>query len=367
MQFTARCFGPGLPGAGSVLPVTLDDGALTVELPGGQRRSVPPGALGLRRAGFNGASWELSWSDAGGAWALIVDDPRVQQALAAQPPAALAAAVAAIGREQRRGRMRRGLGLSAIALWLALPLLALLMLVVLARPLAGWAVQFVPVEREQALGEWFFKAQRARIELLENTAAAEAVRVIGERLTQGSHYDYRWYVADDPSINAYAIPGGIVVVHSGLIEAADSAEEVAGVLAHEVQHIEQRHSLRALAHEAGLSLALLLVFGDAAGAADVARRLSALSFSREQEREADRLGLVALQRAGIDPSGMLRIFAKLAAESAESAVAPPQWLSTHPATGERIEALRKALPETCRGCEPLPFDWAQVRASVAGG
>lgn len=363
MQFTALTYGPGLPPTGARLPVRLDGFQLGLSLPDGHLRSAPLGQVQASAGGFNDTVWRLEWSDPQGRWAVLIDDPALQQQLTAKPPAALAATLAQLRGGQRRSRTLRGVGYGALAAWFLLPVILLGVLVWNADALIGRLSGLVTVAQEQKLGDQVWKAQRTRLRLIENTPANAAVEAIGQRLSQGSAYTYRWYVARDPSINAFAIPGGVIVVHSGLIEAAKTPEQLAGVLAHEVQHVEQRHSLKAMAQSLGTMAALGLVFGDVSGLAQIAASLSQLSYSRDAEREADRRGLDSLRRARIDPAGMVAMFATLAKQN--EGLTPPAMLSSHPATEERMERLRTAVAEGAPWpSEPLPLDWAAVQASV---
>lgn len=364
LALPGRLFGPELAPAGVTVRATLDAVQLSLSLNDGRRFAAPLTQLALRRAGFDGAQIELSWSAADARHALLVDDADAIRRLLAGAPEALQPQLTQLGAQRRRAGLRRGLGLSAIAIWLGLPLLALLALLLSARPLAGWVAGLVPLAQEQRLGDAVFQAQRAGgLQLIADGAAQRAVEAIGARLTAGSRYTYRWHVAREPSLNAFAIPGGIVVVHSGLIAAAGSAHELAGVLAHEVEHVERRHSLKALLQQAGLRLAIGAVLGDFGIAGDAAGRLSGLQFSRDNEREADALGLQRLYRCGIDPRGMLRLFAKLDAEAGGRA--PPAWLASHPPTPDRLQQLTRQIGE--RGppaLRPLDIDWAAVQASL---
>jgi Zn-dependent protease with chaperone function len=358
-----RLFGPGLAPAGVVVDARLDAVQLGVELPDGRRLSSPLSQLALRNAGFDGAQLEIAWAQNEARYALLIEEAAAISRLRTEAPNGLQPAINSVLSQRRRAGIRRRLGLSAVAIGLALPLLALLLLFLAARPLAGWVAGFIPLAQERQLGEMVFKAQTPKLDLIENTAANDAIQRIGERLAQGSRYRYRWYITRDASLNAFAIPGGIVVVHSGLIMAADSAEELAGVLAHEIEHVELRHSLKAMMQQAGLRLAIGAVVGDFGIAGDAAGRLSALQFSRDSEREADMRGLDRLIRAGIDPQGMLRLFGKLDAQA--TGTAAPAWLASHPATPERIEQLRKRIDEIERpSLQPLDLDWPAVQASL---
>lgn len=363
MRVQAQVFGPELPAGGAALPVRLAAGRLTLTLPDGRVHGVPLACLVLRRGGFNELTWHLQWQEPDGTWSVSIDDAVQQRALLAAPPAGLEAQLAALGRAGRRQTLGRGFGWSLLAGWLLVPLLAIALLVWQAEAITGWIAARVPIAREVQLGDLVFARERPRLTLIENTAANRAVEMIGARLTADSRYRYRWFVARDASVNAYAIPGGIVVVHSGLIAVADNAEELAGVLAHEVQHVELRHSLKGMAQQLGITAALAIAVGDSGSAAQLAARLSQLRFSRDQERAADAAALAALRGAGIDPRGLVAIFGKLERDAEAN---PPPFLSTHPATAERIAVIEQAIdaaPQTA--VTPLAIDWSTVRESLA--
>jgi predicted Zn-dependent protease len=150
------------------------------------------------------------------------------------------------------------------------------------------------------------------------------------------------------------MPGGVIVVHTGLIRATRRPEELAGVLAHEVQHVEQRHSLKAVIKEAGLRGLWAALSGDLGGtlAGQAALELGALRFSRDAEREADARGFETLVARDIDPAGMVDFFGTMAQRTGAS---PPAWLSTHPASEARQELLRAMqLALGGRQFPPLP-------------
>lgn len=358
-----RLFGPGLAPAGTLVEARLDAMQLSLRLSDESMPSSALSQLSLRNAGFDGAQLEISWAQNGTRHALLIEDPALIDKLRAQAPLGLQPALARVFAQRTQSRVRRGLGLSAVAIWVALPLIALLLLFLAARPLAGWIAGFVPLQQEQQLGEMVFRSQAAQLTMIEGTAANAALEKIGAQLTQGSRYAYRWHIAKQDQLNAFAIPGGHVVVFSGLIEAADDAGELAGVLAHEVEHVELRHSLKAMMQQAGLRLAIGAVIGDFGIASEAAGRLSGLQFSRESEREADSQGLLRLIRSGIDPRGMLRLFAKL--DTQTKSLAPPAWLNSHPATPQRIAELQKQIEQHDEtASQPLDIDWAAVKQSL---
>jgi predicted Zn-dependent protease len=170
-------------------------------------------------------------------------------------------------------------------------------------------------------------------------------------------------VAIDPRLNAFAVPGGHVVVYTGLLLAADSAEEVAGVLAHEVQHVEMRHALKNLLHNLGWRALLALALGDFSGGVwtGMAEHLGQLGYSRDLEHQADLGGLAALRRAGIAPEGIASFFAKLSRQGGGQI----DLLSTHPASSARMQALQRAMAaQGAYTASPLPYDWRALQASL---
>jgi Zn-dependent protease with chaperone function len=353
----ARVFGPGLPPAGQ--DCTWQRDSALISWPQGRIR-LPATAGEVRVAGFDLQGIELAWQDprigAGsqGRWALQVLNAGDAARLRAAPPAGWQEAFANLAGHRRARRGKLVLGWSALLLFLALPLLLVLGFFLVADDLAGWAAGRVSVQQEVALGDAGFAAMKPRLALRDDSEAAAMLRELGARLTRGSAYTYRFHLVQDKSINAFAMPGGIVVVHSGLLAATRSPEELAGVLAHEVQHVELRHSLKSIMKQMGLSAVWAMASGDLAAAmtGKAAQRIMGLKFSRDAEREADASGLDALLRAGIDPAGMPAFFATLD----KAGAAPPALLSTHPASDARREALAARLQALgARTFEPLPY------------
>ena len=187
---------------------------------------------------------------------------------------------------------------------------------------------------------------------------------IGRTLTAGSRYQYRWLIKQDDTVNAFAMPGGIIVVHTGLLRQAGDPGELAGVLAHEVQHVEQRHSLRQMISSLGWGALVGVTIGDISTVASMlAHQAGTLYFSRDMEEEADRLGLLALQRAQIRPDGMLRFFQKL---DDKDKGATPGWISSHPQTAARAQQIESLIAsKPCPACVPLASKhWQAMKAAL---
>jgi predicted Zn-dependent protease len=187
-----------------------------------------------------------------------------------------------------------------------------------------------------------------------------------------SAYKFRVIVVDDDAtVNAYAVPGGQVVLLRGLVERARTPEELAGVLAHELQHVLHRHATRLLLQHASTGLLLVAVSGDLTGAMaygiESARVLGTLSYSRYLESEADADGLRMLLASDINPQGMIAFFESMRAAE-HGAGSATRYLTSHPLAADRVDALKQLAAARTGGFRPLlpGRDWADVRR-VCGG
>ncbi len=180
---------------------------------------------------------------------------------------------------------------------------------------------------------------------------------LGGRLTAVSNdpgFGFQFFAIDEASINAFAMPGGYIGVHAGLILAAQSESELAGVLAHEISHVTQRHIARqvyqskqvGIASMVAMGLALLAarsssqVAGAAIAGSQAGAMASQLAFSRDFERESDRLGFDTLQRAGFDVRGMSLFFERLQQATRLYENNATAYLRTHPLTVERLSDMQ---------------------------
>jgi beta-barrel assembly-enhancing protease len=162
---------------------------------------------------------------------------------------------------------------------------------------------------------------------------------------------FSFYIIKDTTVNAFALPGGNVVVHSGLINKSDNWEEVMGVVAHEMAHVSSRHHVRGILSQVGYTYLLSAVFGDFSAAIDfitsIGGNLEAMKYSRDFEYEADRKGMDYMKNAGMTGYGMITFFEKLDKMSQGQANSVMMnMLSTHPATMARIAKLKENLGDT---------------------
>ena len=185
-----------------------------------------------------------------------------------------------------------------------------------------------------------------QVKLSQNQAINDYVDRIGQELAQQSDrpdLPYTFQVVEDDSVNAFATMGGYVYVNTGLIEKADNEAELASVIGHEIGHIEGRHSLEQMKDRA-ISQGILSAAGlDRSQAVQIGVELAVnRNNSRSDELEADQFGLDNLTEAGYAPSGMIGFMKKLLEQGGSSV---PAFLSTHPATSERIERLQAEIPD----------------------
>lgn len=210
---------------------------------------------------------------------------------------------------------------------------------------------------EQLLGEEIMSQIRADSAYLNDAETLDYLNHLGYRLVSVSKshtYNFFFFPIIDHSLNAFALPGGFIAVHSGLFVAAQSESELAGVIGHEIGHVSQRHIARMIdqqRHSAALTIGslLLAILAARAGGGQAATAVAMgsqaamiqnqLGFSRSAEREADRVGLTSLVNAGFDPKGMENFFARLHKNNRYYEAAAPEYLSTHPLTVERISDM----------------------------
>ena len=188
-----------------------------------------------------------------------------------------------------------------------------------------------------------------QVDVVQDGGLQDFVKSIGRRLAaapSAGDYPYEFTLVNDPSINAFALPGGPIFVHSGLIRAADNEAQVAGVLAHEIAHVALRHGTNQASKASILQIpaaAAGILLGDGSATSQIAQigaglglNLLMLKYSRGAETQADALGAKILHEAGYNPIEMARFFETLEKESGGGG---PQFLASHPNPGNRVKAV----------------------------
>ncbi|NEZ03365.1 M48 family metallopeptidase [Wenzhouxiangella sp. XN201] len=252
--------------------------------------------------------------------------------------------------------------------------------------LGGTSTRILSPEEERRFPREFEQYMRASELLVEDPMVRDYFVDMGYRLVSYSdraEENFHFFVLQEPNINAFAAPAGVIALHSGLLLAAQDEHEVAGVVAHEIAHVTQDHLARGMENAqrtalptllASIGLALAAASAGSGGDASQAILLGGMSlaqqfqinYTRQSESEADRIGIQLLARAGYDPHGMTRFFERLNLLSRPMGEGPPEYLRTHPLTVNRIAEARTraerldSKPE--RGDDEFHFVQARLRA-----
>ena len=240
-------------------------------------------------------------------------------------------------------------------------------------------------EQEQNFARDFERFLRANNLLIEDPLIRDYFNDMGFRMVSFSSRStapFSFFVIREPSINAFAAPAGVIGLHSGLILAAHTEAEIAGVVAHEIAHVTQDHLARAMENQQATSLPTMLatlalaVAAGAAGSADASQAVLlsgmglaqqfAINHTRQSEAEADRVGIGLMAAAGFDPKGMAAFFERLNMASRAMGQGPPEYLRTHPLTVNRVaEARSRAEALSVRELrDDSLFHYVQARLRV---
>ena len=228
-------------------------------------------------------------------------------------------------------------------------------------PYQKWAIVagvLISPQQEYGIGQAFFWQLQQSVDLIDDPEVNSYLQTIGARLVSNSDtpsLPFTFFMVPDPSVNAFAAPGGFIGIHSGLLLTSQSEDEMASVLAHEITHVSQRHLLRGFEKSKQLNIAVIagLIAAALLGASDATAGSAALlavqaggvqaqlDFSRAHESEADNLGMLILVRSGFDAQAMPTFFERLQRESRfYTGYSVPEFLRTHPVTISRIADAR---------------------------
>lgn len=231
----------------------------------------------------------------------------------------------------------------------------------------------IPKSWDRQLGEKAFAAYSHQIDFIEDEKVEAGLAGIAAPLVnvwEGSGFEFEFHVANDDAVNAFALPGGIIVVNSGLLLKAKSPEEVAGVIAHEIGHCTRRHQVRRLVQAAGVGIAVHFFLNTPGRLmkeiAEKSSMLIGLSYSRDQEREADEAAWDKMLEAGLNPEALISLFETLKGEQKAMGGSMLTLISTHPGLDERIEYVRwrmASLPEE-KEFREIPLNWQEFQQSL---
>jgi predicted Zn-dependent protease len=235
--------------------------------------------------------------------------------------------------------------------------------------------------QERKLGEDFMRRARRSLGFLDDPELNAYLQSLGNRIVGASdspQRDFRFFLINDPSINAFAVPGGFIGVHTGLILAAQSEAELASVLAHETAHITQHHIPRLMAEQeratlpamAAILASILLASSGKPGAeagivaTQAALAQQGLNYTRAFEEEADRIGMQLLAKSGLDANAMPSFFERMQALNRYNESSLPEFLRTHPVTTNRIADARNRAAQYPVRPRPDSADFHYARAKL---
>lgn len=234
--------------------------------------------------------------------------------------------------------------------------------------IAGIITPLIPVAWEKGLGQSVLEILAPEDTQCRDPELNDALARITSILTahETRRYTFKIYVIESEQVNAIALPGGSIILFSGLIQQSGSPEEIAGVIAHEIQHITRRHATKRIIEQSSTGFMISAVTGDMTGAmvytVKIADTLAHLRYSRQDEDEADREGMKMILAAGIDPSGMIRLYEKIGDRGTLPGFL--RYVSTHPDMDQRVQRLRKlAVRDGPRRYRNLPAkdSWDRIK------
>lgn len=228
-------------------------------------------------------------------------------------------------------------------------------LIIMGGTLSSQSAFGITLQEEEELSREFIKVVLAHYEIVDDPLIANYVNEIGNKILSvlpPQPFSYHFYVIKEDVYNAFAIPGGHIFINSGLFEAMDSEEELAGILSHEIAHVVCRHISQKIERARKISMATLagmvagVLLGAAGGAAAAANAVTmgsmaaaqsmTLAYSRDDERQADQIGLHIERKAGYNGKGLMDVLKKIRSKRWFDSNEIPTYLQTHPGAEERM-------------------------------
>jgi Zn-dependent protease with chaperone function len=363
IEFDAVLFEPDQAG-GKRVRVSVSARGLSATEVDGHEHLLAYAQCRIERGGANDKMWFCRATDASGEVTLMCGAPGFGAALRQYVGKEQRAAIERFERLERSGTRRTALIVAGALICLVLGISFAYSGI---RAAGRASVRALPSSIDATLGEQALASMTLEGPVLVDTPAVRAVRTIVDRLAAHAEpgFVFQVRVVDAKIVNAFALPGGSIVVYTGLLAAAEGPEQVAGVLAHEMAHVTRRHGIQRVAQSIGVIAALQLLLGDVSGLAGLAvhvlREGTINSYSREQEHEADQVGVQTMSRARLDPRALAGFLAVLQRQE-KTGAGVPSWLSTHPDLTGRIAAIEAEsarLPST--PAEPLAVNWPEVK------
>jgi beta-barrel assembly-enhancing protease len=234
----------------------------------------------------------------------------------------------------------------------------------------GLNIRQVTKENERKIGDFILKTIRTGAQELDSDPARALAATIKERICKAngvSGASIELHIMIDDDVNAFALPGRHLIINSGLLRYCKNPEELSGVIAHEIAHIEHHDVMKKLAGEVGLSMLTAMAGGTSSG--EIGRQtiklLSSTAFDREQERKADSAAVQMMAKANIDPEHLANLLFRLSQEK-KSLTGKLEWLNTHPNAPDRAADILKLRKKEIYKPSPVvtPEEWKSLQAQI---
>ena len=222
----------------------------------------------------------------------------------------------------------------------------------------GGCAPAMTTQQEVQAGADYARQINQQLPILRDQATSNYINQLGRQIAAQADprgIPYTFYVVNSDVVNAFSIPGGYIYINRGVIERADNVSQVAGVLAHEIGHVVERHGVQQAQRAQNANTMLGVLYGvllrrNPGGVEQAAVQVGGSAvfagYSRTAEREADRDAVTFMMRAGYSPNGLPQFFAKMESEQQRNPSKVEQWFATHPGTSERIQNTRTLIAQT---------------------
>lgn len=233
---------------------------------------------------------------------------------------------------------------------------------------ADKVAQVIPQSTDEYLGKQLYQQLIGKQK--DKKQLTRYVRGFFRQMRIQSTYTLRVAVIEESNPNAFALPGGYMILHTGILNHMQQPEELAALLGHEAGHVQNRHTTRALFRSLASYMFISLIFGDVSGITSVVLQnadvLKRLEYSRQLEREADTFGFAVLRQNQINPQGMVLLFKRLKQQEGKlsGTSGPEEFLSTHPPLEARIKNIREMIkkqPYTIHPSDSLQYYWRKIK------
>ncbi|MFQ3596999.1 MAG: M48 family metallopeptidase [Chloroherpetonaceae bacterium] len=265
--------------------------------------------------------------------------------------------------------------LLSVSSWIVVAMVGIIIVGILfftvgADALSGTIARLIPVETEAEFGKAVFQQTISQAPLNKDSATIAVLKkcnAIVETFSEGRTYKFHIVIVEDSIKNAFALPGGYIVVYRGILDLMDNQDEFFGLLGHESGHVYLQHGFKRIIRSSLVALTFAMLFGDAGGLTAIllenSRALLNLAYDRSEETAADTFGFDALARAGVSTTGIVSLFEKL--DQAHSQTKLPAFLSTHPEAKERVAELKKKSPKQSSKKFLSEEEWRILKAKAS--